>query len=108
MASAQIANFTLKTIPKLRHFSSARREFRTTRIVYNTPSGGRQQSEPKIPDVKGLSAKVVHPTTEPVGPGASKASKYKNPEYFCYDKNSFFEAEIEMASYRCPQPSNKK
>ena len=40
-----------------------------------------------------------------VGPGASKDSDYKNPEYFAYHNVSYFEAEIELAKYRCPQPS---
>jgi hypothetical protein len=43
-----------------------------------------------------------------VGPGAKKDGVYKNPEYFCYNENSYFEAEVEMAKYRIPQPSNKK
>jgi hypothetical protein len=43
-----------------------------------------------------------------VGPGASKDGKYKNPEYFCYNPMSYFEAEIEMLKYRLPQPSNKR
>lgn len=43
-----------------------------------------------------------------VGPGASKSSDYKNPEYFLYNKNSYFEAEIEMLKYRCPQPKAKE
>lgn len=40
-----------------------------------------------------------------LGPGASKGGKYKNPEYFAFHTFSYFEAEIEMAKYRCPQPS---
>jgi hypothetical protein len=42
-----------------------------------------------------------------VGPGASKGGQYKNPEYFCYNRMSYFEAEMEMSKYRLPQPSNK-
>jgi hypothetical protein len=42
-----------------------------------------------------------------VGPGASKGGQYKNPEYFCYNKMSYFEAEVELSKYRLPQPSNK-
>lgn len=45
----------------------------------------------------------------PVGPGASKTGEYKAPEYFCYSKWFFTEAEVEMRKYRCPQPTaNKK
>lgn len=43
-----------------------------------------------------------------VGPGAKKDGAYKNPEYYCYNDMSYFEAEVEMAKYRIPQPSNKK
>ncbi|XP_026752727.2 uncharacterized protein LOC113512952 [Galleria mellonella] len=61
-------------------------------------------------NVPGLSSAVVHPATQPVGPGVdpSKTGAYKVPEYFCYDNTSFFEAEIEMAKYRLPQPSALK
>lgn len=55
-------------------------------------------------NVPGLS-QAVHTTQEPVGPGASKNGEYKVPEYFNYHRMSYFEAEIEMAKYRCPQPS---
>lgn len=43
-----------------------------------------------------------------VGPGASKSGEYKNPEYFCYNTTSYFEAEVEMLKYRLPQPSPYK
>lgn len=61
-------------------------------------------------DVPGLSDNCVHPSTNPVGPGVepNKSGAYKVPEYFCYDNMSFFEAEIEMARYRLPQPSALK
>jgi NADH dehydrogenase [ubiquinone] flavoprotein 3, mitochondrial len=79
-------------------------------------------------NVPGLSSKCLKVTTEgkvsrnsqvqcvtrcltaisAVGPGAKKDGAYKNPEYFCYNENSYFEAEVEMAKYRIPQPSNKK
>ncbi|KAJ9597034.1 hypothetical protein L9F63_027078 [Diploptera punctata] len=60
-----------------------------------------------IADVPGLSSAVYKISSEEVGPGASKTSKYKNPEYFCYNKASYYEAEIEMLKYRLPQPSSK-
>lgn len=56
-------------------------------------------------DVPGLSSNCLHVTNAEVGPGASKTGNYKNPEYFLYHPFSYFEAEIEMAKYRCPQPS---
>lgn len=62
-----------------------------------------------IKEVPGLSEKCVLPKSQPLGPGAATNSEYKVPEYFCYDKNSFAEAEIEMANFRCPQPNaNRK
>ncbi|CAG9788327.1 unnamed protein product [Diatraea saccharalis] len=61
-------------------------------------------------DVPGLSSAVIHPASQPVGPGVdpNKSGAYKVPEYFCYDNMSFFEAEIEMAKFRLPQPSALK
>ncbi|XP_011161324.1 uncharacterized protein LOC105196871 isoform X2 [Solenopsis invicta] len=58
-------------------------------------------------DVPGLSENVVSVPNTPVGPNASKATEYKNPEYFCYTVDSFGEAEVELAKYRLPAPSNK-
>lgn len=65
-------------------------------------------SQSSIPNVKGLSSNVVSVPNEEVGPGAAKSSNYKNPEYFCYNSTSYFEAEVEMLKFRLPQPSNKK
>lgn len=59
----------------------------------------------------GLSSAVVIPTAEPVGPGIKpdKSGAYKSPEYFCYNDMSYYEAEVEMAKYRCPPPNaNRK
>lgn len=42
-----------------------------------------------------------------VGPNAAKNTEYKNPEYFCYHTETFGEAEVELAKYRLPAPSNK-
>lgn len=85
-------------------FSSNRRGFKAGIIVFNKQ---QQQQSPSTPNVPGLSSNVVKVPNEPVGPGASKAADYKNPEYYCYDKTSYFQAEIEILKYRCPQPSNK-
>ncbi|CAK1543221.1 unnamed protein product [Leptosia nina] len=61
-------------------------------------------------DVPGLSNAVIHSSAQPVGPNVdpNKSGAYKVPEYFCYDNMSYFEAEIEMAKYRLPQPSALK
>lgn len=59
-------------------------------------------------NVPGLSENVVQVPNTPVGPGASKDKEYKNPEYFCYHVDSFGEAEVELAKYRLPVPSNKR
>lgn len=56
-------------------------------------------------DVPGLSSNIVKPKSQPLGPGASPTGAYKVPEYYCYDRFSYHEAEVEMAKYRCPQPS---
>lgn len=56
-------------------------------------------------NVPGLSSYVIKQKAEPLGPGASKTNAYKVPEYFCYDRFSYHGAEVEMAKYRCPQPS---
>ncbi|KAL0101410.1 hypothetical protein PUN28_018915 [Cardiocondyla obscurior] len=58
-------------------------------------------------DVPGLSDNIVKVPNKPVGPNASKNTEYKNPEYFCYHVDSFGEAEVELAKYRLPAPSNK-
>ncbi|KAL1450782.1 hypothetical protein WDU94_003104 [Cyamophila willieti] len=58
-------------------------------------------------NVPGLSSQVLDVPKTEVGPGASKSSDYKNPEYFSYNTTSYFEAEIEMLKYRCPQPKAK-
>ncbi|KAH8354766.1 hypothetical protein KR084_006857 [Drosophila pseudotakahashii] len=63
---------------------------------------------PSSPAVVGLTSNCVRPTTEPVGPGASATSGYKVPEYYCFNRFSYAEAEVEMAKYRCPQPSALK
>ncbi|KAH8304754.1 hypothetical protein KR044_011217 [Drosophila immigrans] len=62
-------------------------------------------SSAAINNVTGLSSACVKPTSTPVGPGASATSGYKVPEYFSFNRFSYAEAEVEMAKYRCPQPS---
>ncbi|CAG9762506.1 unnamed protein product [Ceutorhynchus assimilis] len=92
----------LANVPKIRHFSSSKRNFSKGIIVFNR---SKVPSPPSVPNVQGVSERVVKVPNEPVGPGASKDGNYPNPEYFCYDKTSYFEAEVEMLKYRCPQPS---
>lgn len=72
----------------------------------NQGSSASSTSQPNI-EVPGLSSAVVRPASQPVGPNVdpTKSGAYKVPEYFCYDNMSFFEAEVEMAKYRLPQPS---
>lgn len=66
------------------------------------PSSGDAQITTNVP---GLSSYVIKNRAEPLGPGASATGAYKVPEYFCYDRFSYHGAEIELAKYRCPQPS---
>ncbi|XP_071454761.1 NADH dehydrogenase [ubiquinone] flavoprotein 3, mitochondrial-like [Hetaerina americana] len=68
----------------------------------STGSGG-----PNIAAVPGVTSKVMSIPNSEVGPGASKSSSYKNPEYYCYNPFSYAEAEVEMFKFRLPQPSNK-
>uniref|UniRef100_A0A1Q3FN19 Putative mitochondrial nadh-ubiquinone oxidoreductase 9 kDa subunit-like protein n=1 Tax=Culex tarsalis TaxID=7177 RepID=A0A1Q3FN19_CULTA len=86
--------------------------------TYSQPSAGKPgagtagaaAAAPKAVsgDVPGLSSKCVHSKSGPIGPGASRDGEYKVPEYYCYDRNSYFEAEIEMSKFRLPQPSAKQ
>lgn len=69
--------------------------------------GGYAKTVSNPANVPGLSSAVYKVPSGDVGPGASKDGKYKNPEYFCYNRMSYFEAEVEMLKYRLPQPSNK-
>lgn len=59
-------------------------------------------------NVPGLSQNIVLPRSQPLGPGAATDGAYKVPEYFCYNRTSYYEAEVEMAKYRLPQPSALK
>lgn len=67
-----------------------------------------KKSTSKInPNVAGLSEKCCKIPNTPVGPRAAKDKEYKNPEYFCYHIDTFGEAEVELAKYRLPAPSNR-
>ena len=43
-----------------------------------------------------------------VGPGASKAGDYKNPEYYRHTNMSYFDLELDMKKDRLEQPSSRK
>ncbi|XP_017146384.1 uncharacterized protein LOC108158514 [Drosophila miranda] len=82
-----------------------------TQIKGGSNPAGRSSgagAPPSSSKVTGLSSNCVKPTSAPVGPGASASSGYKVPEYFSFNRFSFAEAEVEMAKYRCPQPSALK
>lgn len=90
------------TIACLRRFSVS-----ASRLQQAGPP--KPAAEPKaldgnVPAVTGERKEI----TGPVGPGATKDGEYKAPEYFCYTKWFFTEAEVEMQKYRCPQPSALK
>ncbi|XP_001601126.1 uncharacterized protein LOC100119306 [Nasonia vitripennis] len=74
-------------------------------------SQGSTTHQPKsssIPEVPGLTNKVVDVPNQAVGyAGAAKDKEYKNPEYFCYHVDSFGESFVEMEKFRLPAPSNK-
>ncbi|XP_073945842.1 NADH:ubiquinone oxidoreductase subunit V3 [Choristoneura fumiferana] len=89
------------------------------RVISRCFSEGAPQSPSSPPapasgkvnaNVTGLSHACIAPASQPVGPGVdpNKSGAYKVPEYFCYNNMSYFEAEIEMSKYRCPQPSALK
>ncbi|GBP60391.1 hypothetical protein EVAR_98287_1 [Eumeta japonica] len=92
-------------------------KFRFPRITYrcnsssaNSSTGsasGSNQGQCITNPPPGLSQAVITPTKDPVGPcvDPKKTGVYKVPEYFCYHNMSYFQAEIEMAQYRLPQPS---
>lgn len=71
------------------------------------PKAGSQSSSASSgqASVTGLTSNCVKPSTGPVGPGASATGDYKVPEYYSFNRFSYAEAEVEMAKYRCPQPS---
>lgn len=92
----------VNSLLKIRNLSSTRRSFTAGKVIYS-----KKQNVESIKNVTGLSKAVLTIPKENVGPGASKNSNYKNPEYFCYHTTSYFEAEIEMLKYRMPQPSSK-
>lgn len=87
------------------------RKLCSTQVIFNKPQSITQNitsgNTALTGNVPGLSSAVVQFGDDPVGPGAGKSTEYKNPEYFCYHSESYYEAEIEMLKYRCPQPSSK-
>ncbi|CAH0560063.1 unnamed protein product [Brassicogethes aeneus] len=95
----------LSNISKFGNASPAKRTFTAGKVIFNKPKASAPSQS--TPNVQGLTEACVKIPNAPVGPGAAKNTDYKNPEYFCYDKNSYFEAEIEMLKYRCTQPDNK-
>lgn len=76
----------------------------------SSSSSSSTSSQQVVSNVPGLSSAVIEPAAAPVGPNVEpdKSGAYKVPEYFCYNNTSFFEAEIEMSKFRCPQPSALK
>ncbi|KAK5643578.1 hypothetical protein RI129_007423 [Pyrocoelia pectoralis] len=105
----------IKLLNRVRFLSTSRLRLDTVVVYQNeyekcakpTPTASSQSSHSTQIDVPGLSNAVVQYGSDPVGPGASKSTNYKNPEYFSYHQLSYYEAEIEMAKYRLPQPSNQ-
>lgn len=96
MTSRQIAN-------------ALKRSFSSSTIVRNNPSStsapsSQSSQNVNLQNVTGLSSQIILQRQGPLGPQDAK-NEYKVKEYFCYDKSSYFQAEIEMAKYRLPQPS---
>ncbi|KAB0799243.1 hypothetical protein PPYR_07123 [Photinus pyralis] len=101
----------IRLLSRVRCFSTSKLRLDTV-AVYETEKSQKKSSTPlssNAPthdDVAGLSDAVFKHGNDPVGSGASKSGNYKNPEYFSYHQLSYYEAEIEMAKYRLPQPSS--
>lgn len=80
----------------------------TSQATSSQSSGSVPPSDP-LSLVKGLSQKIVAvPSNQQVGPGAKSDGAYKVPEYYSYNTMSYYEAEIEMAKFRLPQPDAGK
>ncbi|GLV35722.1 uncharacterized protein CBL_01127 [Carabus blaptoides fortunei] len=111
MATYVLVNIVKQELCKIHIKPLLQRGLSANKVIYNKTQTGQPKSAASAPatnvNVPGLS-KAVHTTDEPVGPGASKSGEYKVPEYFNYNKNSYFEAEVEMNKYRLPQPSSLK
>lgn len=99
---------TMKSVATFRKISLNRffsQKSTSTTATKKSKSG----DDPKVgASVTGLSSYVIKQKSEPLGPGASSSGPYKVPEYFCYDRFSYHGAEVELAKYRCPQPSALK
>lgn len=90
-----------KVIPNL----NVLRTFAGTSIPPASSATTTQKPKPTIPEVPGLSKNCV---LEKNQPWTKSSAEYKTPEYFSYDKTSYYEAEVEMEKFRCPQPSALK
>ncbi|XP_026481889.1 uncharacterized protein LOC113389054 [Ctenocephalides felis] len=103
MTSRQIVNVLKKNLSS----SAALRN--GTHSSSNQSPQQSSQSTQSVPlqNVTGLSSQIILKREGPIGPNDSK-NEYKVKEYFCYDRSSYFQAEIEMAKYRLPQPSALK
>lgn len=77
----------------------------STSPTNGTKTNGNAQINANVP---GLSSYVITKKSGSLGPGASQNGVYKVPEYYSYDRFSYSGAELEMAKYRCPQPSALK
>ncbi|XP_030380811.1 uncharacterized protein LOC115628745 [Scaptodrosophila lebanonensis] len=88
-----------------RAYSQAQRTTGGAKTPASSGSAGASGNGPSVSNVTGLSSSCVKPTSSPVGPGATASGDYKVPEYFSFNRFTYAEAEVEMAKYRCPQPS---
>lgn len=101
---AQSSKMSLRAVSKI-----SKLNVRTFSKASKPPKSASQpKAEGVNANVPGLSANIVKPNSQPVGPGASVDGQYKVPEYYCFNRMSYHEAEVEMAKYRCPQPSALK
>lgn len=100
---------TAKSFSSLRTFGIARFFSQKSTTPSSAGKVKNTAGDSKInANVQGLTSYCIKQRAEPLGPGASATGAYKVPEYFCYDRFSYHGAEVELAKYRCPQPSAVK
>lgn len=99
----KLCSNTTKTL-LIRSMSHSSETGNTPFIKNNVSPSVQGSSQVTKVDVPGLSVKCIKNITGPVGPGAKVDGEYKVPEYFSYNNMTYYEAEIEMLQFRCPQP----
>lgn len=85
--------------------SYAKKSGNETTVKAKKNEGPAKTDSVNTANVTGFTSYVYKQQAGPIGPGATASGEYKVPEYFSYDRFSYHGAEVELAKYRCPQPS---